>query len=216
MNIEPRHLKLFLDTLHSQPKEKQTTILEPIQSMIILSLLSYYPKGTKLSIYRNNLWLNESTLTQGVVRWYNQDSKDDIFLLFGVIKRFLIFKNAHGCYDILRKRTILGLQCLIDTYEVSDKDAIIQTLKHYQFILENYKIFQETDMIANTPREKIFQTINDIYDTKFYDFIENFFTLIEETNNTEAQKHYIESLLHFIKPKSEVIHRWIQENLTFN
>ena len=41
MSIEPRHLKLFIDTLHAQPKEKQTTILEPIQSMITLSLLSY-------------------------------------------------------------------------------------------------------------------------------------------------------------------------------
>jgi len=216
--VEPRHLKLFLDTLHCQPKEKQSTILEPIQSMITLSLLSYFPKGTKLSIFKNNLLLNESTMTQGVIRWYNQDSKDDIFLLFGVIKRFLMYNDitTHGCYDLLRKRTIIGLQCLIDTYEFTDKEAIIQTLKHYQFILENYKIFQETDMLANSPREQIFQTINTIYDKSFYDFILQFFTYIESTTNPEARKHYIDSLICFLKPKSDVIHRWILENLTFN
>ena len=62
--IEPRHIKLFLDTIHCGMKEKQNTILEPIQSMISLSLLSYFPKGTKLSIYKNNLLINELTFTQ--------------------------------------------------------------------------------------------------------------------------------------------------------
>ena len=98
MSIEPRHLKLFLDTLHCQPKEKQSTILEPIQSMITLSLLSYFPKGTKLSIHKNNLLIHESTMTQGVIRWYYHDSKDDIFLLFGPIKislNFGSFSNLH-------------------------------------------------------------------------------------------------------------------------
>ena len=53
--IDARHIKLFLDTIHCQPKEKQFSILEPIQSMIMLSLLSYFPKGTKLSIFKNSL-----------------------------------------------------------------------------------------------------------------------------------------------------------------
>jgi hypothetical protein len=218
MTIEPRHLKLFLDTLHCQPKEKQSTILEPIQSMITLSLLSYFPKGTKLSIHKNNLLIHESTITQGVIRWYYQDSKDDIFLLFGVIKRFLMCNeiSTHPCYDLLRRRTIIGIQCLIDTYEFTEKEAIIQTLKHYQFILENYALFQETDMVVNTPREKIFQTIHEIYDKTFYDFILTFFTYIESTTQPEARRHYIESLMCFLKPKSELIHRWILENLSFN
>ena len=59
--IDARHVKLFLDTIHCQQKEKQNTILEPIQSMIVLSLLSYFPKGTKLSIFKNALLINEST-----------------------------------------------------------------------------------------------------------------------------------------------------------
>ena len=218
MTIEPRHLKLFLDTLHCQPKEKQSTILEPIQSMITLSLLSYFPKGTKLSIHKNNLLINEATMTQGVTRWYYQDSKEDIFLLFGVVKRFLMCTEiaSHPCYDLLRRRTIIGIQCLIDTYEFTEKEAIIQTLKHYQFILENYTLFRETDMLTHSPREKIFQTIHEIYDKTFYDFILSFFTYIENTPQPEARRHYIESLTCFLKPKSDLIHRWILENLTFN
>ena len=215
--IEPRHIKLFLDTIHCGMKEKQNTILEPIQSMISLSLLSYYPKGTKLSIYKNALLINESNFTQGIVRWYYMDSKEDIHLLFSVIKRFLMFHNIddHKCFDLLRKRSITGIQCLIDTYESSDKDSIIQTLKHYQFILDNYKVFQNSDLLDNNPREQVFKTINSIYDDTFYNFISIFMNYIENETNHEHRKSYIESIISFLKPKQEQVHRWIHDNLVY-
>lgn len=215
--IDARHIKLFLDTIHCQPKEKQFSILEPIQSMIMLSLLSYFPKGTKLSIFKNSLLINESTLTQGVIRWYYMDSKEDIYLLFSVIKRFLMFHNieSNACCDLLRKRAIIGLQCLIDTYESSDKDSINQTLKHYQFILENYILFKNSDLLDNNPREQVFKNINSIYDETFYNFIYTFINYIENEKNSEHRKQYLDSILLFMKPKQETINKWIQENLVY-
>ena len=215
--IEPRHIKLFLDTIHCGMKEKQNTILEPIQSMISLSLLSYFPKGTKLSIYKNSLLINEANFTQGIIRWYYMDSKEDIHLLFSVIKRFLMFHNIedHECFDLLRKRSIIGIQCLIDTYESSDKDSIIQTLKHYQFILDNYKVFQNSDLLDNNPREQVFKTINSIYDDTFYNFINTFMNYIECETNSEYKKAYIDSIMNFIKPKQEQVHKWIHDNLVY-
>jgi len=215
--IEPRHIKLFLDTIHCNTKEKQNTILEPIQSMISLALLSYFPKGTKLSIFKNTLLLNQSTLAQGLIRWYYMDSKEDIHMLFSVIKRFLMFHNIddHKCFDLLRKRAIIGIQCLIDTYESSDRDSIMQTLKHYQFILDNYKVFQNSDLLDNNPRELVFKTINSIYDDTFYNFIETFIFYIENESNMENRKAYLDSIMCFLKPKQEQIHRWIQDNLVY-
>lgn len=215
--IEPRHIKLFLDTIHGQPKEKQTTILEPIQSMITLSLLSYYPKGSKLSIYKNNLLINEPSFSQGIVRWYNQDSKEDIYLLFSIIKRFLMYHTMtdHTCYGVLRSKAIDGIQCLIDTYEYSDRDAVIQTLRHYQFILENYQVFQNSDLMENSPREQVFKTINTIYEDGFYDFVEACFRYIDHESNTENRKCYVNTLQEFMKPKHDRIHKWIQENLVY-
>ena len=185
--------------------------------MIVLSLLSYFPKGTKLSIFKNALLINESTITQGIKRWYYMDSKDDIYLLFSVIKRFFMFHNSEKktCFYLLRRRGIIGIQCLIDTYESSDKDSINQTLKHYQFILENYIIFKNSDLLDNNPREQVFKTINSIYDDTFYQFIFTFINYIENEKNTEHQKLYIDSFLVFIKPKQDTIHKWIQDNLVY-
>jgi len=214
--VEPRHIKLFLDTIHCQPKEKQNTILEPIQSMITLALLSYYPKGTKLAIYKNNLLINEPTRTQGVIRWYYKDGKEDVYLLFNVIKRFLLYHNVadNTCYNMLRIYAVKGIQCLIETYE-SDKASIIQTLKHYQFILNNYTVFQGSDLLDNSPREQMFCNINVLYDKTFYLFIETLFNYIETEKNTESRNDYIKSLLHFMKPKQDQIHKWIQANLIY-
>lgn len=215
--IDGRHIKLFLDTIHCQTKEKQFSILEPIQSMIMLSLLSYFPRGTKLSIYKNALLINESTLSQGLVRWYYMDSKEDIYLLFSVVKRFLMFHDIekNSCCDLLRKRAIVGIQCLIDTYEKSDKDSINQTLKHYQFILENYLLFKNSDLLDNNPRELVFKKINSIYDETFYQFIFTFLNYIENEKNLEHRKIYLDSILLFMKPKQENINKWIQDNLVY-
>jgi hypothetical protein len=215
--IEPRHIKLFLETIHCNTKEKQNTILEPIQSMIVLSLLAYFPKGTKLSIYKNSLLLIEPSLSQGLVRWYYMDKKEDIHLLFSVIKRFLMFHKIeeNKCYDMLRKKAIDGIQCLIDTYESSDRDSVIHTLKHYQFILENYTVFKNSDLLDNNPREQVFKNINSIYDNTFYSFIETFFSYIENESNLFFKKNYIDSIILFMKPKQEQIHRWIQDNLIY-
>ncbi len=123
--------------------------------------------------------------------------------------------DDHKCFDLFRKRSITGIQCLIVTYESSDKDSIIQTLKHYQFILDNYKVFQNSDLLENNPRELVFKTINSIYDDTFYNFISIFMNYIENETNQEHKKSYIESIISFLKPKQEQVHRWIHDNLVY-
>jgi hypothetical protein len=145
------------------------------------------------------------------------DSKEDIFLLFSVIKRFLMFHKVEDnkCFDLLRKRGIMGLQCLIDTYESSEKDSIIHTLKHYQFILDNYNVFKNSDLLDNNPREMVFKTINSIYDETFYTFIYTFLNYIDDEQNIVHRRSYIDGIMCFMKPKQDQIHKWIQDNLVY-
>ena len=63
-------------------KEKTEMILEPMQVMIQLALLSFCPLGTKISVSSNILYLQLPTFYQGAVRWYQNDTKDDLHYLF--------------------------------------------------------------------------------------------------------------------------------------
>ena len=69
-------------------KERSDMILEPLQVMIQLGILSFCPIGTKLSISENILYLQEPSFTQGILRWYMNDNKDDLYYLFQAIRRY--------------------------------------------------------------------------------------------------------------------------------
>ena len=87
--LTPQNIKIMSGTLsNSKKKERYETILEPMQAILQLALLSFCPKGTKISISRNILHLQQPNISQGIVRWYNNDNKDDLFYLFYACKRF--------------------------------------------------------------------------------------------------------------------------------
>ena len=67
---------IYNSLIHSKPKDKADMILEPLQSMFQLALLSRTPIGTKLAIHENILYLQLPGMTQPVSRWYNADKKD--------------------------------------------------------------------------------------------------------------------------------------------
>ena len=51
-------ISLLYSTMNSSKKERLSTILEPLQSMVQLALLSFTPFGTKLSIYENSIFFS--------------------------------------------------------------------------------------------------------------------------------------------------------------
>lgn len=53
----------------NKTKEKADMILEPLQVMITLAQLNFYPIGTKIKIYKNVLYLHEPSSLQGLFRW---------------------------------------------------------------------------------------------------------------------------------------------------
>ena len=63
-------------------KERSDMILEPLQVMVQLALLSQSPIGTKVSVSDNILQLHPPSFFQGAWRWYNSDGKDDLYYLF--------------------------------------------------------------------------------------------------------------------------------------
>jgi hypothetical protein len=76
-------------------KDKIDMILEPLQAMIQLSLLSVCPIGTKITIQENILYIQHPSIIQPISRWYKSDKKDDLLFLFQVIRRFIKWYNPY-------------------------------------------------------------------------------------------------------------------------
>ena len=84
--------KFLGEYLRQKPKERIDTVLEPMQVMIQLALLSFCPIGTKISVMNNTMSLQWPTLSQGIWRWFNKDSKEDLYFLFKVFMFFFPVK----------------------------------------------------------------------------------------------------------------------------
>ena len=98
-------------------KEKTDMILEPLQVMTQLALLSYCPIGTKISVCENILILQRPAWYQGIQRWYNSDNKDDLYYLFHAIRRYYKwYKDQNNkTYDYILQKAMDGLDRLLET-----------------------------------------------------------------------------------------------------
>ena len=83
-------------------KERFETILEPLQALLQIAYLSFTPIGTKLTIHNNILYIQPPNYSQSIVRWYNNDTQEDLFYLFNIFyrfKKFYYFLYEGGCGD---------------------------------------------------------------------------------------------------------------------
>jgi hypothetical protein len=145
-------------------KERFETILEPLQALLQIAYLSFTPIGTKLTIHNNILYIQPPNYSQSLVRWYNNDTQEDLFYLFNIFYRFKKFyyflcvrdggndvaagvavKDCeHSAkivnkklYELLIELAKNGIGNLIRTYGQTEKIHILHTLQMYKNILEN-------------------------------------------------------------------------------
>ena len=160
--------KLVIENLKSTPKERADMILEPLQVMIQLAILGFCPKGTKISISENTLFLQQPTFIQGVLRWYGRDCREDLYYLFHALRRFYLwYKNEDTSnYDYILERSKHGIKKLIETYD-TERSSLIHTLNLYKNILdlESPDLFKSEE-VETVNLDSVFKNITQLYDKK--------------------------------------------------
>ena len=194
-------------------KDKNSMVLEPLQAMIQISLLSVCPIGTKLTIQDNILYLQHPNLIQPFQRWYNSDKKDDVFYLFQVIRRFMKWQEKYEndkLYDLIIEMGKKGLDNLMTTYSNSDSNTVIQVIHMYKSLLENKKV-EEKDQENNI--DEIFEKINKIYNKQICDIIYNILILIKDEEDLITINNYIDGLNMIMFKTNKEIKNWIKIHL---
>jgi hypothetical protein len=221
----------------NKKKEKLDYILEPLQAMIQLCFLSYCPIGSKLTIHNNLLMIQSPSVTQGIIRYFNEDTKDDLYYLFNVFRRFLSYyehlKNNNDyynkLYELIIELSIKGIDKLIQTYADSDKISVLHTLQMYKIMLQKRDFFnnnnelEELETMTNplAIRNKIYMETNNIdnifcnivkiYNNEEYNIIYNLLLLCQK--NPSNINNYILSCNSIMKPNNDKIKKWINDNI---
>ncbi len=121
-------------------KERFETILEPLQAILQIGFISFYPVGTKIAIKHNMLVIQPPNYSQPVYRWYNNDTQDDLCYLFNVFSRFTRYYSfMETDHPALHRLLVLnaqaGIDKLIRTYSDTNRPHILHTLSMYKRML---------------------------------------------------------------------------------
>ena len=198
-------------------KERTDCILEPLEAMCQLSCLAYSQIGTKLTIQNNILYLQYPSYIQGIVRWFQKDTKEDIYFMFHIFRRFIqnyqhlndISYNNTNLYSLILQLSIKGLQNLIQTYQ-NHNFTIIHTLQMYENMLLHPELFKTSTSKEYDTMDTIFKTISSIYtDNDYYTLLH----LLYNYNETKSQT-IIDSIQSILKTKEKQIKEWIHTHCT--
>lgn len=137
---------------HSLSDNSNSQILDPLTTVIRLSILSFKQIGTKISINLNKIEYQEPNILQGTFRWSNGDKRSDLHNLCNPLK---ICRTKYKPDDDERianiySKAITGLKNLQSLYD-ENSDSTSHALSHYINILGGFefKIDQEQLEIYN-------------------------------------------------------------------
>ena len=217
----------------SSKKERFEIILEPLQGFLQLAFLSFCPIGTKLTIHNNLLFIQPPSWHQGIMRRYNNDTRDDVFYLFNVVQRFNKFYNYMKIskipeelklFKLLKELGKQGIDNLIQTYSQSNKPALLHTLQMYKSMIDKNDIDDSVEDIKITSNvsldqenqtkiDDIFIKITEIYNKHEFRLI--YHTLFLMKSNKSDYMCYINGLNSLLEPRYNGIKKWISDNIVF-
>ncbi len=189
--------------LNSNTNDK-TKILDPLNTIIKLAMLSYKVPNTKLSIVNHNINLHEPSYFQGVFRIYNGDNKEDLHYLLNPIyiatKKYINKDNI-----ILFELAKNGLKLLKDTYK--NYQTIIHTLDLYIYIIDNFineKVVDYSFVKITEEEEELYNKFIYKWQKEEINIIINLFNLINNSPLT-SKIHYLTSIEKILIPIDETI-----------
>jgi hypothetical protein len=116
-----------------------TELLDPISTILKLSLLYFYKEGTKISIKNNSIIFHEPSYFQGLRRWSNGSNRNELHSICKPLLRFMESYNDKFKIINLAKKGIKKLQ---KAY-AGDNSIISYSLELYLRILDGKTTLEE-------------------------------------------------------------------------
>ncbi len=116
-------------------------------------------------------------------------------------------------YDMLVYYSIIGLECLIDTYTSGSKQSLLYTLQMFKGLLEKPDNFSNNNFQTNI--DTVFIEITNIYDDNIYYIIFHTIEKLIKNNDLDKVHKTINSLNKIIYNNVDDIKTWISKSVVF-
>lgn len=106
---------------------KENPRLDPLSTLVKLSILPYKPTGTKLSLESNYIYFHDPSIIQWAVRKYYRDSYNDLRDLTKTLHKAVEWYSKEERMRVLFEKSIEGLEKLKKTYGSTGKADAVQS-----------------------------------------------------------------------------------------
>jgi len=215
----PKYLSKYLFN-----KEVKHFILDPLTCIIRCAILSFKPKGTKISIYDNRISFCDPNFLQGTLRWGSGDKREDLHNIYNpIIKSTQWYskddKNIINIFSLAK----IGLQKLKTSYEANS--IISHSLALYINIIDLFinsdqkcvnELFdskkKELKNIDNENDNIIYKELKNLWDENQISIVNNI--LIQVQNDKNNSKEWLEALNIILLSKEKCVNEIVIKNTT--
>jgi len=216
-------------------KKDKNIIIDPISCLVKLSILSLYPKGTKISISNNGLSFNNSTIFQGSIRFIQGDCREDLHNIFKPIQKSIEWywnsKEYGKTLEELFNMSEKGLINLKNCYEanstiqhsldyyisyINNKENNKKNINKNDFINnDNNKEYDEfqTNEDTNTKQEKtiIYNYLKKMWSKREINIVIQLFQEYIEKETQDEKENIINNLNNMTTTKEKLLADFIKE-----
>jgi hypothetical protein len=181
-------------------------ILDPLSCLCKIAILTFYDKGTKISIKDNIILISQPNNMQWIKRTYYGDGKNDISTLYNPILKAIDWYVLNKDDDIniepirnIIKYAIIGLDKLQTTYENGNVILAIKFLKNNlnMCLNDNFTIndFVSINEIKDTENVINYDKIKKIWTNEKINIISNQLDIINKNINVpNSLEHLLKSI----------------------
>ena len=202
----------FIEKWVGDTLQKKTMILDPLTTMFRLSMLSFKPLGTKLSVYKNTMNYVEPGAFQGVYRWTFGEGRDDLHNIYRHIQKFLNwYSREDETISKLIDFSIQGLQKLSESYT---QDSIIHhSIKLYILMLENNKPMED-GREEKEVNNQIYDSFKGLYEKNEITLLVGMLELAKQEQDQEKVNSFLKSIDTLLLVKERRIHSIVVDSST--
>ena len=195
--------------------EVKNYVLDPLTCIIRCAILSFKPKGTKLSINHNKITFIDPNFLQGTIRWTYGDKREDLHNIYKpILKSTRWYKTSNP--NILNIFTLAkkGLEKLKSSYE--ENSIITHSLSLYINIIDLF-INSKNDTLINLDNEpdeenKIYKELKLLWNEDQIVIVNNILVQMEKDSINKIE--WFQALDIILQSKEKNVFEIIKKNTT--
>jgi hypothetical protein len=206
-------VQLFSSIFGNNKQQTKYFIIDPFTCMVRLAILSFKPKGTKISILDNMIKYNDPNILQGTIRWSQGDNRDDLHNLYRPITKAIEWyqledEKIKHIFGLSSK----GIENLMFSY--TGNSTVRHSLVYYKSIIDdNLKEEKETIVNKEENFNKIYTELKSLWNKNEISIINDILSEMENKTDDEKQSliNAIDSIINIKERRVQMI---IKKNTT--